>query len=43
MWGSDFTKDIELLDHVQRMTMKLVKGLESKSHEEQLRKWGVFS
>lgn len=34
-------KDIGLLDHVQRMTMKLVKGLESKSHEEQLRKWGV--
>lgn len=40
LWASHFKKDIELLDHVLRIAMKLVKGLESKSHEEQLKKVG---
>lgn len=38
LWASNYEKDIELLDHVQRMVMKPMKGLESKLQEEQLRK-----
>ncbi|KAJ7419044.1 hypothetical protein WISP_56497 [Willisornis vidua] len=38
-----YKKDIELLDDVQRRTMKMVKGLEEKPYKEQLRSLGLFS
>lgn len=38
-----YKKDMELLEHIQRSTTQLVKGLENKSSEEWLREPGLLS
>jgi len=42
-WAPHYKKDIEGLERVQRRTKRLMKGLENKSCEDQLRELGLFS
>ncbi|GAB0186007.1 hypothetical protein GRJ2_001066000 [Grus japonensis] len=43
LWGPQYSRDMELLERVQKRATKLIRGLEHLSCEDRLRQLGLFS
>ena len=43
VWGLQYRKNRELLERVQRMATKMIRGLQHLSYEDRLRELGLFS
>ena len=43
LWGPQHKNDMDVLELVQRRTMKMIRGLEYLSYEDRLRELGLFS
>ena len=43
VWDPQYKKDRELLERVQRIAIKMIRGLEHLSCEDRLREMGLFS
>ncbi|GAB0205329.1 hypothetical protein GRJ2_002998500 [Grus japonensis] len=43
LWGTQYRRDMELLERVQRRTTKLIRGLKHLSYEDRLRELELFS
>ena len=41
-WGPQYSKDMELLEWVQRRATKMIRGLEHLSYQGRLREWSLF-
>ena len=43
MWSPLYNREIDLLEHVQRMATKMIKGMELLPYEDTQRELGVFN
>jgi len=43
LWSSQYRKDMDVLERVQRRAMKMIKGLDYLSYEDRLRELGLLS
>ena len=43
LWSPQYTKDMDLLEQVQKAATKMIRGMEQLSYEERLRELGLFS
>ena len=43
VWGSQYRKDVELLERVHRRATKMIRVLKHLSYEDRLRELGLFS